>query len=229
MKKRIKVNALIIFIATLLVILFPAIFCRVDIASPLNEATEMLGIMLILFGQVIRISARGHKSEHSKQGQVLIQDGPYALVRNPMYLGILLIGLGIVLIFFRWWVTAVFLLVFVIRYLLLIFKEEKKLLAVFSGEYEEYQQKVPRILPSLKALFYQDISEYLPLKWPWFKKEIGSALALLLVVLVAESWEDVRAEGIRVYLREMWFIAAIILLLIFLISYLNNRTVNANS
>lgn len=227
MKKRIKVNGIVIFIVMLLVILFPAIFFRVDIADPLDEIMEISGIMLILLGQLIRISARGYKSEHSQQGQALIQGGSYALVRNPMYLGILLIGLGIVLIFFRWWVAVVFLLVFVARYLLLIFKEEKRLLAIFTGEYKEYQKKVPRILPSLKVLFYQDISEYLPIKWSWLKKEIGSVLSVLLTVILVESWEDIRAEGIKVYLKEVWFIAGVLLLSILLIAYLNNKTENA--
>jgi len=228
MKTRLKVNGVIIFIVMFLLIFFPAIFFRKEIVDPLDEIMEIAGITLILLGQVIRISARGYKSEHSQQSRALIRGGPYAFVRNPMYLGILLIGSGIVLIFFKWWVVAAFLLVFIIRYLLLIFKEEQKLSALFPGEYKEYQQAVPRILPSLKALFYRDISEYLPLKWRWLKKEIGSILVVLLVVLLVESWEDICAEGIRVYFKEAWLIAGVIIMFIFLAMYLNDRTENAS-
>jgi len=141
-----------------------------------------------------------------------------------MYLGILLIGLGIVLMLFNGWAAGIFLLVFIVRYLLLIFKEEKKLRALFPEEYPRYQQRVPRLLPSPAALLQKDISEYLPLKLSWIKKEAGSISAVLLIALFVESWEDIRAEGTRVYLREAIAILIIILFFIVLLIYLSERT-----
>ncbi len=153
-----------------MIVLFPSFFFRHQRLGSLEEIAEIFGIALILFGQLIRTSARGYKSEQSQNGHALIQGGPYSLVRNPMYLGILLIGLGIALMLFQWWAMAVFLIVFIVRYLLLIFKEEKKLLEVFSGQYKIYQGKVPRLIPPLTMLLQADISEYLPLKLSWLKK-----------------------------------------------------------
>jgi len=226
MKRRLKINGFIIFLAILLLALFPSVFLRRAKVVSWDESVEMFGIAFILLGQIFRASSRGYKSEYSRNGHSLIQDGPYALVRNPMYLGILFIGLGIVLILFNWWVIIVFLSIFIWRYLLLIFKEEKKLLAMFPGAYLDYQKKVPRFLPSFATALQKDIAEYLPLKLPWLKKEIGSILAVFLVVLFLEGWEDVKSEGIKVYLKEAILFLTIIILFIFLIIYLIKRTNN---
>jgi len=65
-----------------------------------------------------------------------------------------------------------FIIVFVIRYIMLIYKEEKKLLTLFPESYKDYCKKVPRIIPSLFTLIKLDISEYLPIKLSWFKKRL---------------------------------------------------------
>jgi len=131
MKKRLKINGVIMFLAAVIVAVFPAMFFRRVNIGLWNEVAEVFGLALILLGQLIRISARGYKSENSGEGKALITNGPYSLVRNPMYLGVLLIGLGVVLMLFKLWVVLVFLAVFIIRYFLLIFKEEKKLAVLF--------------------------------------------------------------------------------------------------
>jgi len=224
MKTRLKINGIIIVLAVLLTVAFPAVFMRHDSVGLGEEILEILGITSILLGQVIRVSSRGYKSEHSSQGAVLIQGGPYALVRNPMYLGIFLIGLGIVLVLFNWWVICLFLLAFVSRYLLLIPKEEKKLSAIFPVDYPAYKRNVPRILPSLPAVLRKDVSEYLPIKPPWLKKEIGSISAVLLFTLLMESWEDIKNEGWATYKEEALTIIVTIILFIALLIYLSKRT-----
>jgi len=178
-------------------------------------------------GQILRASSRGYKSEHSQEGGFLIQGGPYALVRNPMYLGILLIGLGIVALIFKWWVAGVFLVIFIIRYIRLIFKEEKKLLGIFGQAYQEYCSQVPRILPRIVTLLKTEIAEYLPLKLPWIKKEIGTILAILLPAVLLESWEDIKNEGLTQYCGEAIAIIITLALFIILAVYLSKKTSNS--
>lgn len=226
MKKRLKINGIIIFVVSLLIIILPSVFLRHKYPHSLDEFMELFGIAFILLGQIFRASARGYKSEHSKNGAALIQGGPYSLVRNPMYLGILLIGAGIILILFRWWVLGLFLLIFILRYLLLILKEEKKLLMVFPEACNDYFKKVPRLIPTISKLLRNDITGFLPLKFLWVKKEIGSMLAVLLITLFIESWDDIHHEGIQVYLYELVFLAMVITLFIFIVIYLQKRTKN---
>jgi protein-S-isoprenylcysteine O-methyltransferase Ste14 len=226
MKKRLKINGFIMVLVIALITLFPkAFFRKVDVYLS-DGAAEVFGIAFILLGQIFRASARGYKSENSQEGRILIQGGPYALVRNPMYLGILLIGLGIVLVLFEWWGVFIFLLVFAIRYISLIFKEEKHLEVLFPRIYPDYCKKVPRILPSLGMLSNKNISAYLPLKLSWVKKEIGSILTVLLITIFAESLEEIKSHGMRVYIAEALEIVLVITLFIYLIYYLIRRTNN---
>lgn len=226
MKKRLKINGIIMGFAALAIAFFPRLFLRVYSGSPQEETLEVLGFAFILLGQIIRVSARGYKAEHSQDSRALIQGGPYQVVRNPMYLGIFLIGLGVVLAIFKWWAIMVFVTVFIIRYILLIYNEEKKLCAMFPQEYPKYCQKVPRIFPAPSSLIKLDIGKYLPIKIIWFKKEIGSMITLLLLTLLVESWGDISKEGIWGYLQQsVWLFLTFILfiILVFLLSYRTSK------
>jgi len=218
MKKRLKINGIIMACAAITIVFFPRFFFRNNVAGGIEEYIELLGFSLILLGQIIRVSARGYKTEHSCESQTLIQGGPYQVVRNPMYLGIFLIGLGVVLAVFKWWAAAIFIIVFVMRYITLIYKEEKKLLTAFPEAYKDYCKKVPRILPSLFAIIELDISEYLPMKLSWFKKEIGSILALLLLILLVEFWEDIAKKGIGGLMRQfVWLFLTFVFFITFVV------------
>ncbi|MDD5236644.1 MAG: isoprenylcysteine carboxylmethyltransferase family protein [Candidatus Omnitrophica bacterium] len=224
MKKRIKINGIIIFLIVMIIVLFPKLFFRQRLPAAVSAVTAGLGIALVLLGQMIRISARGYKAENSQGGHFLVKSGPYALVRNPMYLGILLIGLGIVLIFFKAWVVATFLFFFILRYLLLIFQEEKKLITVFPEEYKDYQNKVPRLFPQLKMIFSRETSTYLPLKWSWVGREKNSVLPVLFFTLLVQLGLDIRSGGLSFYLKEAVLISLIILVFILFAAYLNRKT-----
>lgn len=203
------------------VVLFPKVFFRSYSGSFREMALEIIGFVLILLGQTIRVSARGYKAENSQDSRALIQGGPYQVVRNPMYLGIFLIGLGVVLAIFKWWAIAIFIIVFIIRYILLIYKEEKKLRSMFPDSYPQYCQKVPRIFPSLSKIIKLDITEYLPLKISWFEKEIGSMLTLLLLVLLIEAWVKITQAGFKSFLgQSAWLLmtAGVFIILVIVLS-----------
>ncbi len=227
MKRRIKINGFIIFSAVLLLVFFPDVFLRRKDHYFLGKIAEIFGMSFILLGQILRASARGFKSEHSQGGHLLIQGGPYELTRNPMYLGILLVGSGIVLMLFKWWVACIFSLVFIIRYQLLIFREEKKLKEQFREEYISYQSRAPRLLPSLTTLFQKNIEECLPLKLAWFKKEIGSISAVLSLTLIIFFWRD-KAKGTGAILMGSPGIFMAAALFIYLAGYLINKASNVS-
>ena len=97
---------------------------------------------------------------------------------------------------------------------------------LFPQVYPDYCKKVPRILPSLAILSQKDISGYLPLKLSWVKKEIGSILAVLLITIFAESFEEIKSRGVKIYIVGMLEIVLVIALFIYLIYYLSRRTSN---
>ncbi len=80
-------------------------------------------------------------------GQPLVTSGPYALVRHPMYLGLILAAFGSLLIYVTW--TA---LLFACFSPLIVFRarrEEKVLSAEFGEQWQEYCRRVPAFLPKV--------------------------------------------------------------------------------
>jgi protein-S-isoprenylcysteine O-methyltransferase Ste14 len=224
MKRRLKINSFITCFAVILLVIFPKFFLRNEGVLRSDKTREIFGVAFILLGQILRVSARGFKSEHSRRGSALIQEGPYNLVRNPMYLGILLIGLGFVMALFKWWAFCIFSLFFIARYLLLIFKEEKYLVRLFPDTYPDYCKRVPRILPSPKKLFTQDMSAYLPLKLAWIKKEIVSIFIVLFLVFFIESLEEIFSRSGAIYMIEIITILLVVALFIYVLYYLSRKT-----
>ena len=175
-------------LAAILVVFYWKTFFRQNNPAWLEHSLRVLGLLTLFLGQLIRVSARGYKAENSKNSHALIEGGPYGIVRNPMYLGILLIGTGVVLMLFNWWAVFIFLAIFTSRYFPLILSEEKKLNNMFPGTYEAYCRRVPRMIPKLPSLIKTDIVEYFPLKLAWFKKEINSIIPLLILILIFFLW-----------------------------------------
>ena len=105
-----------------------------------------LGSVMILAGLLIRALASGHV----RKNEALATTGPYAYTRNPLYLGSLLIGIGFAVAARSWWVSAVLVVMFFAIYVPVIRGEEKFLRDKFP-EFDEYAQRVPRMLPRFTA------------------------------------------------------------------------------
>ena len=72
--------------------------------------------------------------------------GPYAYVRNPLYLGSILLGIGFAIAARDIWVGVSLVVYFVVIYVPVIQGEQNYLLSTFPG-YAEYTQQVPSLLP----------------------------------------------------------------------------------
>ncbi|MFH1656054.1 MAG: isoprenylcysteine carboxylmethyltransferase family protein [Candidatus Omnitrophota bacterium] len=221
MKTRLKINGILIFIATAVLLFLPKLFFRPPLVDWQDDFAEVFGLAFILLGFLWRISARGYKAEHSNQGSGLVKDGPYGVTRNPMYLGIVTIGIGVVLILFNVWACAILIIFFISRYIMLIFQEEKQLISQFGNEYRNYAKSTPRLIPRINIMFIKDLKEILPLRALWVKKEIGSFLATIIGIILIESWEDVRGEGIGTYAAELMTFVLILILFFWLTKYLS--------
>ena len=80
----------------------------------------------------------------------LVNSGPYAWLRHPMYSGLVLTALGGLLLYRTW--AFVFLLVCFLAVLLRIRPEERLLAETFGAEWQAYCRRVPRFLPRPSAL-----------------------------------------------------------------------------
>ncbi|MBI3991233.1 MAG: isoprenylcysteine carboxylmethyltransferase family protein, partial [Candidatus Omnitrophica bacterium] len=143
MKYRTQIQRILILLVLVSTLFFAKFLFPVWKEEPIDELFDAIGAVLVLFGFVIRISARGYKADKSNDGKSLVKEGIYCLMRNPMYFGTLLIGLGIIFALFQWWAFLLFLVVFLLIYIPQIMREEKELAKQFGEEYKEYSKKTP--------------------------------------------------------------------------------------
>lgn len=76
----------------------------------------------------------------------LIRQGPYAIVRHPMYLGFWLLVAG-TLVIYRTWVLAAYLAVIVMRFVGRARMEERALAEAFGRDWTDYAGHVPMLIP----------------------------------------------------------------------------------
>jgi len=105
----------------------------------------LLGGVLALLG----LALRGWAAGVIRKERELTVHGPYAYTRNPLYLGSLLLGLGVVAAGGRWIFLPLFPLFFALVYGRTIRGEEAILLRQFGEPYRDYVQSVPLLLPRL--------------------------------------------------------------------------------
>jgi len=116
------------------------------LAAP--SATSLAwGLPLSIMGLAIRAWAAGHLEKN----MTLAESGPYAWVRNPLYLGTLLVAIGLVIGSRRWLLAVLFGAVFLLIYLPAIELEEQHLRTLFP-EFADYEERVPALWPTIHPL-----------------------------------------------------------------------------
>jgi len=80
----------------------------------------------------------------------LVATGFYRYIRNPMYVGVLLILIGHFLWFKNVWLIVYAAVTFLIVHLFVTLYEEPTLKRKFGAGYEEYLKKVPRWVPKFR-------------------------------------------------------------------------------
>ena len=118
---------------------------------------ELLGtvasVLLIVLGFGLRAwgaaTAGGHTRSATIEAPTLVTGGPYAHVRNPIYLGSIILGLGAVGLLRDPTMLFLHAATFAGLYIAIIPAEEQFLRRRFQSQYQTYAQNVPRIVPRL--------------------------------------------------------------------------------
>src|SRR5665213_1670525 len=91
---------------------------------------------------------RGYAAGYVKKNQELTMTGPYAHVRNPLYLGSILMAAGFAVALLSWAVALALAIMFAAIYVPVIASEERFLRATFA-EFGDYSRRVPRLVPRM--------------------------------------------------------------------------------
>jgi protein-S-isoprenylcysteine O-methyltransferase Ste14 len=129
-------------------------FVRPTVArKPEEVRLKAVGLCLVLLGLGVRAWSAAFAGRHTRsseiEGSKLATAGPYAHVRNPIYLGSVILGIGMVLMIGDKRLLTLCMLTFLALYFGLIPAEEEFLSQKFREEYERYCRNVPRLLPRL--------------------------------------------------------------------------------
>ena len=133
----------------------PFLVLMVVYAHP-TVASLVAGFAIVLVGELIRfwgVSIAGSETRTTGTvgGTYLITTGPFAYVRNPLYVGNMLLytGMGVMSLALFPWLPIVALAWFIVQYSLIVGGEEEYLAERFGAAYDEYRRRVPRFLPRL--------------------------------------------------------------------------------
>ena len=109
------------------------------------------GILVLMCVVVFVIKGKGTPAVFDPPKK-FVAVGPYAYVRNPMYIGgfVLLVGFGLYLTSLSILILSIVLFSFF--HLFVVFVEEPMLERSFGESYTEYKKRINRWIPKLKAL-----------------------------------------------------------------------------
>ena len=133
----------------------PLAILLIYFSSPIYPYS-LIGLVLVFFGEIIRMSAVSHAGGRTRTTKVgapsLCKSGPYSRTRNPLYLGNVIIYGGVCLLSGGPYLVEMFsltIIYFIIQYTLIISLEEETLTALFKDDYLNYCKNVPRLFPRL--------------------------------------------------------------------------------
>jgi len=162
---------------------------------PLFGAHPLAGTLgslaLVVLGLSLRAwaggSAGGHTRTATLEAPRLATGGPYAYVRNPIYLATIVLGLGMVGLLGDPWMFVLCVGAFALLYVTIVPAEERFLRSRFGLAYERYCAEVPRLIPRLRPWSGATPA---PFNWRAARGEAHIALicAAIYVLLRGASW-----------------------------------------
>jgi protein-S-isoprenylcysteine O-methyltransferase Ste14 len=131
----------------------PVPFLAVPLFAPGAQTLRgwLVATAVILAGELVRlagVAAAGSVTRRrSRDVQRLVTYGIFAWLRNPLYVGNLLIWTGFVIGSGVRWFIPVAVILFAIEYSLIVRYEEGVLESIFGGEYVAYKERTSRWFP----------------------------------------------------------------------------------
>jgi len=148
--------------------------------SPLSLA---VGLPVSMLGLALRAWAAGHLEKNLS----LAASGPYARVRNPLYLVTLTAAAGLAAAAREWRLGLLFAAVFLLVYLPVVELEEQHLNRLFP-DFQEYARRVPRLRPRLGPVPIDKA-----FRWPLYRRNREyEALAGFLAGAAVLVWKMLR-------------------------------------
>lgn len=142
----------------------------------------VIGLPLVVAGTLVRLWSAGCL----RKIESLITSGPFALCRNPLYIGSFLI-MGGYLVMANWLdVGIVGVVLFWMFHAGAVAHEEKILRGIFGQEFDDYCARVPRFFPRLRLSEARGGFSFRQMKWNReHQAVVTTAVAVCIFLLIA--------------------------------------------
>ncbi|MGB2868499.1 MAG: methyltransferase [Bacteroidota bacterium] len=167
----------------------PFLAVMVVFAQP-SALTMVVGFAVVVTGEFLRFWGVAYAGSLTRVASVgapeVILAGPFAYVRNPLYIGNILLytGIGIMSNALVPWLQILALVYFSFQYGMIVSLEEEFLEKEFGAAYREFKKNVPRFFPRWSRYEHPAQASQSP-KWAEAgQSERRTLQAILLVMLI---------------------------------------------
>lgn len=181
------------------VVLFLALFTTHSFSqdNPIDIIFEALGLFLLTICSMGRLWSLLYISGYKRRE--LIKEGPYSMVRHPLYVFSLIGAIGIGVASENILVLGVLVIFYLLYYPLAILVEEKRLVDKFGQAYLDYVKSTPRFLPKLSL--YKSPSQIM-VNSDIFVRNLASGMWFIWIFIALHFIETLQENGcIPVVLR----------------------------
>jgi protein-S-isoprenylcysteine O-methyltransferase Ste14 len=124
-------------------------------SPPHSTLSIWSGVPIVAAGELLRVWAVHHigvisRTRSNRLGP-LIDTGPFSIVRNPLYLGNILLWVGLAVSARLVWLVPVIVVLLAFEYHAIVRWEEQLLTERIGAPYGDYTRRVPRWVPALRA------------------------------------------------------------------------------
>src|SRR4030042_1316117 len=186
-RQRVIVSRIFAVLVLLLAILTTHSFSQSSLIDILSEA---LGLFLLTVCSIGRLWSLLYIGGYKKLE--LIIEGPYSMVRHPLYVFSLIGAIGIGLASENILVFIAMVTFYLLYYPLTILAEEKKLTDKFGQAYLDYAKLTPRFLPKLSL--YKSSTQY-QINADLFVKSLASGMWFVWIFIILHFIEMLQQNG----------------------------------
>ncbi len=156
-----------------------------------TATTLAAGLVLTLLGESIRFWGVAYAGSLTRvTGSVgapeVVIAGPFSYVRNPLYIGNILMytGVGVMANALTPWLVLIALFYFAVQYSLIVSLEENFLEKEFGEEYIEFKKNVPRFFPRVHPYKHPRQEQQKPSWQEAVRSERRTFQAIVLVMML---------------------------------------------
>ena len=148
-----------------------------------DDLVLMFGTPFIVAGAALRLFASGFITKNRE----LATDGPYAIVRHPLYTGNIAIVSGFAVASGQWWAVVIALAFFWFYYPTAIEYEDRKLHNLFGDRWLHWAGDVPALMPT-----FRNLGRTFSGGWSFRKSLLRNGEPLIFIIIAACLYNIIR-------------------------------------